>query len=147
MWPAAGGSGWGVKAWAVFSFQNTGEWSSKQIWLNQCKCRRHPFKQREMELSCLVAAGLIRSSSCLYISLIVAVDHMYFVSFKVCQSQNQIGQYFTLPSAQIRTLFPHGLPRRYQQQVCAYVCDCVYFLLTGSWIVLCDWIYCFCLNV
>ncbi|XP_056299870.1 28S ribosomal protein S29, mitochondrial [Pseudoliparis swirei] len=43
----------------------------------------------------------------------------------VCQSQNQIGQYFTLPSAQIRTLFPHGLPRRYQQQVKTFNEACV----------------------
>ncbi|XP_068592395.1 small ribosomal subunit protein mS29 isoform X1 [Cebidichthys violaceus] len=33
-----------------------------------------------------------------------------------CQSEKQMGQYYTLPSAHIRTLFPHGLPRRYQQQ-------------------------------
>ncbi|XP_040020715.2 small ribosomal subunit protein mS29 isoform X1 [Gasterosteus aculeatus] len=35
----------------------------------------------------------------------------------VCQSERQIGQYYTLPSAHIRTLFPHGLPRRYQLQM------------------------------
>ncbi|XP_054477958.1 28S ribosomal protein S29, mitochondrial [Anoplopoma fimbria] len=34
-----------------------------------------------------------------------------------CQSEKQFGQYYTLPSAHVRTLFPHGLPRRYQQQV------------------------------
>ncbi|XP_031155222.1 28S ribosomal protein S29, mitochondrial [Sander lucioperca] len=34
-----------------------------------------------------------------------------------CQSEKYIGQYYTLPSAHIRTLFPHGLPWRYQQQV------------------------------
>lgn len=34
-----------------------------------------------------------------------------------CQSEKHMGQYYTLPSAHIRTLFPHGLPRRYQQQV------------------------------
>ncbi|KAM3613646.1 uncharacterized protein V6R79_002878 [Siganus canaliculatus] len=34
-----------------------------------------------------------------------------------CQSEKHIGQYYTLPSAHIRTLFPHGLPWRYQQQV------------------------------
>ncbi|TNN72952.1 28S ribosomal protein S29, mitochondrial [Liparis tanakae] len=43
----------------------------------------------------------------------------------VCQSQNQIGQYFTLPSAQIRTLFPHGLPRRYEQQAKTFNEACV----------------------
>lgn len=35
----------------------------------------------------------------------------------MCQSERQIGQYYTLPSAHIRTLFPHGLPRRYQLQM------------------------------
>lgn len=34
-----------------------------------------------------------------------------------CQSKKDLAQYYTLPSAHIRTLFPHGLPRRYQQQV------------------------------
>ncbi|XP_070690727.1 small ribosomal subunit protein mS29 [Pempheris klunzingeri] len=34
-----------------------------------------------------------------------------------CQSEKHIGQYYTLPSKHIRSLFPHGLPRRYQQQV------------------------------
>lgn len=42
---------------------------------------------------------------------------------KACQSEKHIGQHYTLPSAHIRTLFPHGLPRRFQQQVCAYVYD------------------------
>uniref|UniRef100_A0A8C2WJY6 Small ribosomal subunit protein mS29 n=1 Tax=Cyclopterus lumpus TaxID=8103 RepID=A0A8C2WJY6_CYCLU len=64
-------------------------------------------------------------SSCLYICLILAVDLTYFVSSKACQSQKQIGQYFTVPSAHIRTLFPHGLPRRYQQQVKTFNEACV----------------------
>ncbi|KAM9805426.1 28S ribosomal protein S29, mitochondrial [Syngnathus typhle] len=34
-----------------------------------------------------------------------------------CQSEKHIGQFYTIPSAHTRTLFPHGLPRRYQQQV------------------------------
>ncbi|XP_034730979.1 28S ribosomal protein S29, mitochondrial [Etheostoma cragini] len=34
-----------------------------------------------------------------------------------CHSEKCIGQYYTLPSAHIRTLFPHSLPWRYQQQV------------------------------
>ncbi|KAA8591651.1 hypothetical protein FQN60_017025, partial [Etheostoma spectabile] len=34
-----------------------------------------------------------------------------------CQSEKCMGQYYTLPSAHIRTLFPHSLPWRYQQQV------------------------------
>ncbi|KAM8869471.1 small ribosomal subunit protein mS29 [Spinachia spinachia] len=34
-----------------------------------------------------------------------------------CHSERQLGQYYTLPSAHICTLFPHGLPRRYQLQM------------------------------
>lgn len=34
-----------------------------------------------------------------------------------CQSEKHIGQYYRIPSADIRTAFPHGLPWRYQQQV------------------------------
>ncbi|CAK6973558.1 S ribosomal protein S29%2C mitochondrial [Scomber scombrus] len=34
-----------------------------------------------------------------------------------CHSQKHIGQYYTVPPAHIRTLFPQGLPWRYQQQV------------------------------
>nr|XP_046254336.1 28S ribosomal protein S29, mitochondrial [Scatophagus argus]XP_046254337.1 28S ribosomal protein S29, mitochondrial [Scatophagus argus] len=34
-----------------------------------------------------------------------------------CQSEKHIGQFYTLPSTHIRTVFPHGLPRRYRQQV------------------------------
>ncbi|TKS82110.1 28S ribosomal protein S29, mitochondrial [Collichthys lucidus] len=34
-----------------------------------------------------------------------------------CLSEKHLGQYYTLPSAHVRTLFPHGLPWRYQQQV------------------------------
>ncbi|XP_056900851.1 28S ribosomal protein S29, mitochondrial [Takifugu flavidus] len=33
------------------------------------------------------------------------------------QSEKHIGQYYTLPSAHIHTMFPHGLPRRYQLQI------------------------------
>ncbi|XP_060937176.1 28S ribosomal protein S29, mitochondrial [Limanda limanda] len=33
------------------------------------------------------------------------------------QSEKHLGQYYTLPSAHISTVFPHGLPWRYQQQV------------------------------
>lgn len=65
--------------------------------------------------SCLIAADLCLSS--------------LFVSFQACQSQKHIGQYYTLPPAHIRTLFPHGLSWRYQQQVCAYVCDSVHIIL------------------
>ncbi|TDH11768.1 hypothetical protein EPR50_G00064180 [Perca flavescens] len=42
-----------------------------------------------------------------------------------CQSEKHMGQYYTLPSAQIRTLFPHGLPWRYQQQVKTFNEACV----------------------
>ncbi|KAF3839715.1 hypothetical protein F7725_018432, partial [Dissostichus mawsoni] len=34
-----------------------------------------------------------------------------------CHSEQHMGQYYTLPSTHIRTLFPHGLPGRYQQQL------------------------------
>uniref|UniRef100_A0A8P4KBT9 Small ribosomal subunit protein mS29 n=1 Tax=Dicentrarchus labrax TaxID=13489 RepID=A0A8P4KBT9_DICLA len=34
-----------------------------------------------------------------------------------CQSEKHFGQYYTLPSAHVRTVFPHGLPMRYKQQV------------------------------
>lgn len=40
----------------------------------------------------------------------------YCVLFQACQSEKQIGQFYTLPSEHIRLLFPHGLPKRYQQQ-------------------------------
>ncbi|XP_075965045.1 small ribosomal subunit protein mS29 isoform X2 [Anarhichas minor] len=52
----------------------------------------------------------------------VAVEPEQFSVFRTqendpaCHSEKQMGQYYTLPSAHIRTLFPHGLPRRYQQQ-------------------------------
>uniref|UniRef100_A0A3Q1FP58 Small ribosomal subunit protein mS29 n=1 Tax=Acanthochromis polyacanthus TaxID=80966 RepID=A0A3Q1FP58_9TELE len=34
-----------------------------------------------------------------------------------CQSEKHLGQFYTLPPAHFRPLFPHGLPYRYQQQV------------------------------
>ncbi|XP_022612476.1 28S ribosomal protein S29, mitochondrial [Seriola dumerili] len=42
-----------------------------------------------------------------------------------CQSEKHIGQYYTLPSAHIHTLFPRGLPWRYQQQVKAFNEACI----------------------
>uniref|UniRef100_A0A7N6AMJ2 Small ribosomal subunit protein mS29 n=1 Tax=Anabas testudineus TaxID=64144 RepID=A0A7N6AMJ2_ANATE len=42
-----------------------------------------------------------------------------------CQSEKHFGQYYTLPSADVRTLFPHGLPRRFQQQVKTFNEACV----------------------
>lgn len=34
-----------------------------------------------------------------------------------CQTEKHIGQHYTLPSAHINTLFPHGLPWRFKQRV------------------------------
>lgn len=42
-----------------------------------------------------------------------------------CQSEKHLGQFYTLPSAHIRPLFPHGLPWRYQQQVKTFNEACV----------------------
>ncbi|KAM4600652.1 small ribosomal subunit protein mS29 isoform 2-T2 [Polymixia lowei] len=42
-----------------------------------------------------------------------------------CQSEKHVGQYYTLPSAHIHTLFPHGLPQRYQLQVKTFNEACV----------------------
>lgn len=47
-------------------------------------------------------------------------------SFSICRTsetdparhgEHHVGQYYTLPPAQVRTLFPHGLPPRYQLQM------------------------------
>uniref|UniRef100_A0AAQ4PKR6 Small ribosomal subunit protein mS29 n=1 Tax=Gasterosteus aculeatus aculeatus TaxID=481459 RepID=A0AAQ4PKR6_GASAC len=62
-------------------------------------------------LRCILAAVV-----CIFAVFWLLMLHI-FVSLKVCQSERQIGQYYTLPSAHIRTLFPHGLPRRYQLQM------------------------------
>lgn len=40
-----------------------------------------------------------------------------------------MGQYYRLPSEHIRTLFPQGLPWRYQQQVYDSVCGRMHFIL------------------
>lgn len=42
-----------------------------------------------------------------------------------CQSEKHLGQFYTLPSAHIRPLFPHGLPWRYQQQVKTFNEACI----------------------
>ncbi|XP_072250306.1 small ribosomal subunit protein mS29 [Leuresthes tenuis] len=42
-----------------------------------------------------------------------------------CHSEKHIGQFYTLPSAHVRSLFPHGLPWRYQQQVKTFNEACV----------------------
>ncbi|XP_069551991.1 small ribosomal subunit protein mS29 isoform X1 [Brachyistius frenatus] len=42
-----------------------------------------------------------------------------------CQSEKHIGQYYTLPFEQIRPLFPHGLPWRYQQQMKTFNEACI----------------------
>ncbi|XP_071325630.1 small ribosomal subunit protein mS29 [Trachinotus anak] len=42
-----------------------------------------------------------------------------------CQSEKHLGQYYTLPSADVQALFTHGLPWRYQQQVKTFNEACV----------------------
>ncbi|XP_047455870.1 28S ribosomal protein S29, mitochondrial [Mugil cephalus] len=42
-----------------------------------------------------------------------------------CHSEKHIGQYYTLPSAHISRAFPHGLPRRFQQQVKTFNEACI----------------------
>ncbi|XP_029927799.1 small ribosomal subunit protein mS29 [Myripristis murdjan] len=42
-----------------------------------------------------------------------------------CQSEKHAGQYYTLPPEHVRTLFPHGLPPRYQLQVKTFNESCV----------------------
>ncbi|KAL7393997.1 hypothetical protein ABVT39_019017 [Epinephelus coioides] len=67
----------------------------------------------------------LHTSGCGQQQEVVAVEseHEPFSVFRTrendpaCQSENHIGQYYTLPSEHIRTLFPQTLPRRYQQQV------------------------------
>ncbi|XP_072572780.1 small ribosomal subunit protein mS29 [Paramormyrops kingsleyae] len=40
-------------------------------------------------------------------------------------SQQDVGQYYTLPPDQLRSAFPHGLPRRFQQQMKTFNESCV----------------------
>lgn len=54
-------------------------------------------------------------------------------SLQANQSEKHIGQYYTLPSAHIRTLFPHGLPWRYQQQVFAPVLPEIALCFLHKW--------------
>ncbi|CAL8247258.1 unnamed protein product [Lota lota] len=42
-----------------------------------------------------------------------------------CQSEKHIGQYYTLPPAHIQTMFPHGLPARFQLQMKTFNEGCV----------------------
>ncbi|CAJ1062324.1 S ribosomal protein S29%2C mitochondrial [Xyrichtys novacula] len=42
-----------------------------------------------------------------------------------CQSEKHIGQYFTLDPAHTRTIFPHGLPNRFQLQMKTFNEACV----------------------
>ncbi|XP_041844753.1 28S ribosomal protein S29, mitochondrial [Melanotaenia boesemani] len=42
-----------------------------------------------------------------------------------CQSEKHVGQFYTLPSAHVRPLFPHGLPWRYQQQIKTFNEACI----------------------
>lgn len=64
---------------------------------------------------------------CLYrqlVSFFVLCDFnmlLIGLSFQAFQSEKHFGQYYTVPSAHIHSLFPHGLPRRYQRQVSTLV--------------------------
>uniref|UniRef100_A0A4W6FSE5 Small ribosomal subunit protein mS29 n=1 Tax=Lates calcarifer TaxID=8187 RepID=A0A4W6FSE5_LATCA len=40
-----------------------------------------------------------------------------FVSFQACHSEKHVGQFYTVPPAHVRIVFPYGLPRRYIEQV------------------------------
>lgn len=42
-----------------------------------------------------------------------------------CHSEKHIGQFYTLPPAHIRPLFPHGLPWRYQKQIKTFNEACI----------------------
>ncbi|XP_072535187.1 small ribosomal subunit protein mS29 [Salminus brasiliensis] len=42
-----------------------------------------------------------------------------------CHTDLHVGQYYTLPPAQVRTLFPHGLPPRFQMQMKTFNEACV----------------------
>uniref|UniRef100_A0A8C7LW59 Small ribosomal subunit protein mS29 n=1 Tax=Oncorhynchus mykiss TaxID=8022 RepID=A0A8C7LW59_ONCMY len=42
-----------------------------------------------------------------------------------CQSEQHLGQYYTVPPSHFHTVFPHGLPPRYQQQVKTFNEGCV----------------------
>ncbi|XP_012994847.3 28S ribosomal protein S29, mitochondrial isoform X2 [Esox lucius] len=47
------------------------------------------------------------------------------VNDPACQSERHLGQYYTLPTSHLHTIFPHGLPARYQQQVKTFNEGCV----------------------
>uniref|UniRef100_A0A8C6TQ82 Small ribosomal subunit protein mS29 n=1 Tax=Neogobius melanostomus TaxID=47308 RepID=A0A8C6TQ82_9GOBI len=42
-----------------------------------------------------------------------------------CHTENHIGQFYTVPPSHIKTLFPHGLPPRYQLQIKTFNEACV----------------------
>lgn len=42
-----------------------------------------------------------------------------------CQTESHIGQFYTVPPSHIKTLFPQGLPPRYQQQIKTFNEACV----------------------
>lgn len=42
-----------------------------------------------------------------------------------CQTENHVGQFYKVPASHIRTLFPHGLPPRFQQQIKTFNEACV----------------------
>ncbi|KAJ0000454.1 hypothetical protein NQD34_012296 [Periophthalmus magnuspinnatus] len=61
-------------------------------------------------------------------------DHSYPDQFSIfrspehdpaSQTENHIGQFYTVPASHIHTLFPHGLPLRYQQQIKTFNEACV----------------------
>ncbi|XP_072316794.1 small ribosomal subunit protein mS29 [Eucyclogobius newberryi] len=61
-------------------------------------------------------------------------DHSYPEQFSIfrspehdpaCQTENHAGQFYTVPAAHMRTLFPHGLPPRYQLQIKTFNEACV----------------------
>ncbi|XP_055022505.1 28S ribosomal protein S29, mitochondrial-like [Boleophthalmus pectinirostris] len=62
------------------------------------------------------------------------IDHSYPDQFSIfrspehdpaSQTENHIGQFYTVPASHMHTLFPHGLPPRYQQQIKTFNESCV----------------------
>uniref|UniRef100_A0A3P8Y897 Small ribosomal subunit protein mS29 n=1 Tax=Esox lucius TaxID=8010 RepID=A0A3P8Y897_ESOLU len=72
------------------------------------------------------------------------------VNDPACQSERHLGQYYTLPTSHLHTIFPHGLPARYQQQVKTFnealscggsgktmsLCHTIHYCSTQGWLVL-----------
>ncbi|KAK7878849.1 hypothetical protein WMY93_030875 [Mugilogobius chulae] len=62
------------------------------------------------------------------------VDHSYPDQFSIfrspehdpaCHTENHAGQFYTVPASHIRTVFPHGLPPRFQEQIKTFNEACV----------------------